>query len=521
MEMASTSSTSNYSENEEKNDDEQDGDDLIGYNRYDTVPSSREIELIHGNKTVSALALDPNGSRLVSGGYDYDVRFWDFQGMDSRLESFRTIQPCECHPIKNLEYSSNGDLILVVSGNCQAKIVDRDGYVKMECPKGDQYIRDMARTKGHTAMLNFGCWHPRERSEFMTSSNDGTLRIWTVENELKEQKAVIKCRNQGGLKAIPNAINYSKDGLLITAACTDGSIQAWDHRRKVYVNNSFLIRNAHQNGSETSSLTFSYDGKYFATRGMDETLKLWDIRNYKTCVKSVNNLFNLFPNTDCSFSPDDRLILTGVSLQKGEDIGYLKFFNKDTFELEGEMKVAPASVIRSMWHPKLNQIIVSTSNGIVKTYYDDKLSERGAKLCAVRTKKRYNDSFAVSEPQIIAPHALPMYKQEKKKSWKVEMMKARKDPVKSRRPDLPVTGPGQGGRIASTGSTYASFMAQKFAAKNRKIDSNEDPREALLKFAKKAAEDPYWVAPAYQATQPKPIFSETNEEEDYEPPAKK
>lgn len=114
-----------------------------------------------------------------------------------------------------------------------------------------------------------------------------------------------------------------------------------------------------------------------------------------------------------------------------------------------------------------------------------------------------------------------MYKQEKKKSWKVEMMKARKDPVKSRRPDLPVTGPGQGGRIASTGSTYASFMAQKFAAKNRKIDSNEDPREALLKFAKKAAEDPYWVAPAYQTTQPKPIFSETNEEEDYEPPAKK
>lgn len=383
-------------------DSADDDEDVVSVNRYDTVPSSSEIELIHGNKTVSALALDPNGSRLISGGVDYELRFWDFQGMDSSLESFRTIKPCECHPIKNLEYSTNGDLVLVISGSCQAKIVDRDGYVKMECPKGDQYIRDMAKTRGHISMLNYGCWNPRERSEFITCSNDGTIRLWNVENELKEQRNVIKCRNQGGLKAIPNAVSYSNDGLLITAACTDGSIQAWDHRRKVYVNNSFLIRNAHQPGTETSSLSFSYDGKYFATRGMDETLKLWDIRNYKTCVHSVNDLFNLFPNTDCSFSPDDRLVFTGVSLKKGEDIGYLKFYNRDTFTLEGEMKVAPASVVRSLWHPKLNQLIVSTSSGIVKTYYDAALSERGAKLCAVKTKKRYKDSFEITAQQIIA-----------------------------------------------------------------------------------------------------------------------
>lgn len=117
-----------------------------------------------------------------------------------------------------------------------------------------------------------------------------------------------------------------------------------------------------------------------------------------------------------------------------------------------------------------------------------------------------------------------MYKQDKKKSWKVEMMKARKDPVKSKRPDLPMTGPGQGGRLASVGGTYASFMAQKFAARTRKIDDKEDPREALLKFAKKAEEDPYWVAPAYQSTQPKAIYRKPDEEENddnYEPPEKK
>lgn len=44
---------------------------------------------------LSALALDPSGARLVTGGYDYDIKFWDFAGMDSSLQSFRNIRPCE------------------------------------------------------------------------------------------------------------------------------------------------------------------------------------------------------------------------------------------------------------------------------------------------------------------------------------------------------------------------------------------------------------------------------------------
>lgn len=297
--------------------EDEDEEGTTMFNRYEKVPASLEIELIHGSKTVSALALDPNGSRLVTGGVDYEVRFWDFQGMDSSLQSFRTIQPCECHPIKNLEYSSSGDHVLVIAGNSQAKIVDRDGFTKMECARGDQYIRDMSNTSGHIGMLNGGCWHPRERSEFITCSIDGTVRIWNTDKTLQKQLSVLKTRNQGGLKAIPNAVNYSKDGSLIIAACTDGSIQAWDHRRKIYVNNAFLIRGAHQNGSEPSSISFSYSGDYFASRGTDETMKLWDIRNTKSCVKSVGDLFNRYSNTDCSFSPDDRLLMTGVSLNRG------------------------------------------------------------------------------------------------------------------------------------------------------------------------------------------------------------
>ncbi|XP_015904057.1 WD repeat-containing protein 70 [Parasteatoda tepidariorum] len=484
--------------------------------RYRVIPVSHEVQLEHGNKTVSAISLDPNGARLISGGYDFDIKFWDFAGMDVSLQSFRSLRPCECHQIKNLEYSITGDAILVIAGNSQAKILDRDGFELMECAKGDQYITDMAKTKGHVAMLNDGCWHPRTKEEFLTCSNDGSVRIWQMD-EKAVQRNVIKPRQQGGLRALPISCRYSRDGLLVAAACQDGSIQMWDHR-KHFVNTSHLIRNAHEKGTDTSSIAFSHDNYYLASRGGDDTLKLWDIRNFKQPIFVAKDLFNRYPMTDCSFSPNDNYILTGISLRKHENVGKLVFVDRNTFKTAYELEVGDSDVIRSIWHPKLNQIIASTKSGNVKVYYNPDLSERGAKLCVVKTKRKAKQTEMVFEQQIITPHALPMFRVDRPRSTKKQMEKDRKDPLKSQRPDLPVTGPGQGGRIASAGNTLSSFIVRNLGLK-KKIDDTLDPREAILKFAKDAAENPYWVTPAYSKTQPNPIFT-SNEEKTDEPPAK-
>ena len=48
------------------------------------------------------MGLDPSGARLVTGGYDYDVKFWDFAGMDASFKAFRSLQPCEWYVSFNL-----------------------------------------------------------------------------------------------------------------------------------------------------------------------------------------------------------------------------------------------------------------------------------------------------------------------------------------------------------------------------------------------------------------------------------
>lgn len=120
------------------------------------IPASHEVEMQHGSKAITALAMDSSGSRLVSGSIDYELCFWDFAGMDKSMKYFRKIQPSENHLIKSVNYSLNGELILLVSGSSQAKIIDRDGYEKLECVKGDQYITDQSKTKGHVGGLTSG-----------------------------------------------------------------------------------------------------------------------------------------------------------------------------------------------------------------------------------------------------------------------------------------------------------------------------------------------------------------------------
>lgn len=81
-----------------------------------------------------------------------------------------------------------------------------------------------------------------------------------------------------------------------------------------------------------------------------------------------------------------------------------------------------------------------------------------------------------------------------------------------------------GGRVASSGGTLSSYVIRNLGLSKR-VEDDQDPREAILKYAKEAEEDPYWIAPAYSKTQPKAIYSSEAKEEDEgnegEPDAKK
>ena len=46
-----------------------------------------------------------------------------------------------------------------------------------------------------------------------------------------------------------------------------------------------------------------------------------------------------------------------------------------------DLEINDAHIIRSRWHPKLNQILIGGGDGIVRVFYDPNKSHNGAKLC--------------------------------------------------------------------------------------------------------------------------------------------
>jgi hypothetical protein len=53
---------------------------------------------------------------------------------------------------------------------------------------------------------------------------------------------------------------------------------------------------------------------------------------FSKAIKTVDNLPNFFPETDVIFSPDERYILTGTSVKKGEADGMVMCFDRHTLK---------------------------------------------------------------------------------------------------------------------------------------------------------------------------------------------
>lgn len=82
-------------------------EDMAAENPY-YLPITQNLTLSHGCKPLTAIGVDPAGARVATGGFDFDVKLWDFGGMDNACRPFKAFRPCEEHQIKHLDFSPSG-----------------------------------------------------------------------------------------------------------------------------------------------------------------------------------------------------------------------------------------------------------------------------------------------------------------------------------------------------------------------------------------------------------------------------
>lgn len=491
-------------------DEAEDEEEENGYR----IPLTNEIVLKGHTKVVSALAIDHTGSRVLSGSYDYTVRMYDFQGMNARLQSFRQLEPFEGHQVRTLSWSPTADRFLCVSGSAVAKIYDRDGLTLGEFMKGDMYIRDLRNTKGHISGLTCGEWHPNKKETILTSSEDGSLRIWDV-NDFKSQKQVIKPKLARPARVPVTTCAWDHEGKSIAGGIGNGSIQIWNLKPGWGSRPDIYIEKGHSD--DITCIKFSSDGQILLSRSFDGTLKVWDLRKTKEPLHVFEDLPNNYAQTNVAFSPDGELFFTGTSVERESPTGgLLCFYDRKKLELVSRVGISPTcSVVQCAWHPKLNQVFATSgdkSQGGTHVLYDPTLSERGALVCVARAPRKKSIDDFEAKPVIHNPHALPMFRDQP--SRKRQRERILKDPFKSHKPEVPVNGPGHGGRVGTTKGSLLTQYLLKQGGMIKETWMDEDPREAILKYADAAAKDPKFIAPAYAQTQPEPVFAKSDSEDE-------
>ena len=497
----------------------------------DEYPISHELVLKTHERTITSITADISGSRMISSSTDCTLKLHDFASMTpTSLRAFKSIDPTatkasastESHPIHHAVFNPNSaNHVLVISATAQARVLNRDGEVLTEFIKGDPYLRDMHNTKGHVGEITTGSWHPTDRNLFVTASIDSTLRIWDINAKRSHKEVIVhKSRAAGSagrtrMTAVAWASPNQPGSKVLVSAAFDGSLVMWSGDGP-YARPAGEIRDAHKANTWTGGIDVSPDGRTVVTRGGDDTVKLWDTRKFKQAISVVEH-----ESTSAQYSTSNvRFAPNGSSILTGSASGHLHILNPATLKPELVTPVTPGSpLITVLWHPKLNQIFTGSANAETHILYNPQTSTNGAAMVMSKApKRRHIDddpnlttdmSQGISGDSIINPNGvLTKPSSSRHPNTGLTASGKSRDP---RRPHMPMTTP-----------FAKSQPDEEHIRNNIPLSSmrDEDPREALLKYAEKAEKDPMFTN-AWKHTQPKTIYAELSEEDEDEGPDKK
>jgi WD40 repeat protein len=320
---------------------------------------------------VASVAFSPDGTRLLSGSWDKEIKLWDattgniirtFRGDNAWVSSIAVtrdgnrIVSGNWDATVNLWDANTGALTLKLkddlSGIIGSVAFSPDGARLLSSASGRRIVlRDAAkgtvvRTIGaHSGPVSSVAFSPGG-DLILSGSHDRTLKLW------KAADGALMRTIDGHLDNV-TSVAFSPDGKLLLSGSRDKTLKLWR------VSTGALVHTMQGHSDWISSVAFSPDGNRIVSGSQDRTLKLWDV--------STGSLVRTYEGhshwvSSVAFSPDGERLLSGSYDRT------LKLWNVASDLLLSSWEAHSSSITAVTFTPDGTRILSASGDGTIKIW---------------------------------------------------------------------------------------------------------------------------------------------------------